>query len=99
MLPVGVWLGLVALGWDGPAALVLLFAVEMPFRLWSALGIPVGRRTDFYGLPDPSVLGAALIALTDLAAWYVVASAIAATVRAGRGRRAAGDREAPPPGM
>ena len=85
-LPLAAWLALVALGLDGAAMFTLLLVVELPFRLWRALGLPVGRHTDFYGWPDPNALGWALIALTDLLAWYVVVSAVVAAVRAARGR-------------
>jgi hypothetical protein len=87
-------MGLVAVGWDRAAVVALLVAVELPFRLWSAAGVPVGRRTDFYGLPSPSVPGSVLIALADLAVWYAVASAIAAIVQAARAGRADGGSRA-----
>jgi len=92
-------MGLVAVGWDRAAVFALLVAVELPFCLWSAVGIPVGRHTDFYGLPSPSVFGSMLITLTDLAVWYVVASAIAASVRTARAGRADGDHGAGAGGM
>ena len=58
--------------------------LERPFRLWSALGLPVGRRLDFYGWADPNALGATLIGATDIAVWYVVASLVATAWRAFR---------------
>lgn len=82
------WLILVAAGQESAALFIMLFAVELPFRLWSALGLPVGHRTDFYGWPNPNALGLTLIALTDLAMWYVAASALAAAIRTVTGTRA-----------
>jgi hypothetical protein len=88
VLPLVVWGVLVAIGWDAPAFLALLVAVELPFRLWDVLGLAVGRRTDFYGWPNPNGLGWTLIVLTDLVAWYLVSSAAAAASRALRRARA-----------
>jgi hypothetical protein len=88
-LPLVAWLVLVAIGRHGAAVFMLLLAIEPPFRVWRALGVAMGRHTDFYGWPDPSALGWVLIALTDLAAWYVITSATVAIVRAVAGRRAA----------
>jgi hypothetical protein len=79
-LPLVVWLGLVSIGRHGAAVFMLLLAIEPSFYVWRALGVTMGRHTDFYGWPDPSPLGWILIALTDLAAWYVIASAIVAIV-------------------
>ena len=84
VLPLVAWGALVAIGWDAPAFLALLLAVELPFRLWGVLGVAVGRRTDFYGWPNPSGLGWALIVLTDLVVWYLVSSAATAAWRAVR---------------
>jgi len=88
VLPLVVWTGLVAVGRDGAALFGLLLVVEAPFRLWGALGLAVGRRTDFYGWPNPSLLGWTLIVLTDLAAWYLVSSIAASAWRAVRRARA-----------
>jgi hypothetical protein len=88
LLPLVVWASLVAIGWDGPALLALLVAVELPFRLWGGLGLPVGHRTDFYGWPSPNTLGLTLIILTDLVAWYLVSTAVAAAWRIVRRARA-----------
>jgi len=88
VLPLVLGTGLVAIGWDGPALLALLVAVELPFRLWGGLGLPVGHRTDFYGWPNPNTLGLTLIILTDVAAWYLVSTAVAAGWRAVRRARA-----------
>src|SRR5881394_3918382 len=79
-LPLVVWLGLVAIGRHGAAVFMLLLAIEPSFHVWRALGVTMGRHTDFYGWPDPSPLGWILIALTDLAAWYVIVSASVAIV-------------------
>jgi hypothetical protein len=54
----------------------------MPFRLWTALGVPVGRRTDFWGWSNPNGLGLTLTAVTDVLVWYVIASLVAAARRA-----------------
>ena len=88
-LPVVVFGGLAVTRQDGPALLMLLLAVELPFRLWAALGVTMGGRADFYGWPLPGTLGWTLIGLTDLAAWYLVACAIAAVGRTLRRRPAA----------
>jgi hypothetical protein len=72
----------VAFQWDWPFLPIYLFALEVPFRLWSALGVPVGRHTDFWGWPDPNAAGVTLIAVTDMTIWYVVASLVAAAWRA-----------------
>ena len=48
------------------------------------LGVAVGRRTDFYGWPNPSGLGWTLIVLTDLVVWYLVSIAAVAAWRAVR---------------
>ncbi|HEV8617825.1 MAG TPA: hypothetical protein VGU22_20210 [Methylomirabilota bacterium] len=69
---------LFAAGVDTPVWLLFLFAVERPFTLWHAVGVPVGRRGDFWGYPFPSALGWTLIVATDLAVVYLAASAIAA---------------------
>jgi hypothetical protein len=81
-LPVVAWLGLVAAKADRGALFSLLLAVDPPFSLWRRLGVPVGRHTDFYGWPSPNALGWSLVVITDLAVWYVVASALAAVLRA-----------------
>jgi hypothetical protein len=71
---------------DWPFVPIYLFALEAPFRLWSALGLPVGRRADFYGWPNPNALGTALIVITDVIVWYLVASVVAAAALAARRR-------------
>lgn len=76
-----------ALGWDAGFFALYIVMLELPFRLWSALGVPVGRRTDFYGWADPGRFGLTLILLTDVVVWYVVASGVAAAWRTA-GRRA-----------
>ena len=91
-VPFVAWLVLVAIGRHGAAVFMLLLAIEPPFRVWRALGVTMGRHTDFYGWPDPSALGWILIALTDLAAWYVITSPIAAIVCVVASRRAAPGR-------
>jgi hypothetical protein len=89
-LPLLAWLGLVAINRDAAALFGLLLAVELPFRLWGALGVTMGRRADFYGWPMPGPLGWTLIALTHGVVWYVAASAVAAAVRAARRPRPPG---------
>ncbi|TMQ20727.1 MAG: hypothetical protein E6K82_17125 [Candidatus Rokuibacteriota bacterium] len=76
----------VAFEWDWPFVPIYLFALEVPFRLWGALGLPVGRRADFYGWANPNTLGTALIVITDVIVWYVIASVVAAVALAARRR-------------
>jgi hypothetical protein len=90
---VGAGIGL-AVGSDAAFFAMFALAIELPFRLWRALGVPVGRRTDFWGWPDPSGPGLALIVLTDAIVCYVVASGVAAAWRA-LGRRARRERGGP----
>jgi hypothetical protein len=71
---------------------VTLFAlylglVEIPFAIFYRLGLPVGRRGDWFGYAFPNYLGWALIALTDVVALYLLGSAAsAAWMRGRRGR-------------
>ena len=76
VLPFVVW-GVLARVREDLALFMLLLAVELPFRLWRALGVNVGRQTDFWGWPNPNHLGIVLVILTDVVAWYVVASMVA----------------------
>jgi hypothetical protein len=55
-----------------------LLAIEIPFAAYHRLGLPVGRRGDWFGYAFPNGLGWTLIALTDLVALYLLASAASA---------------------
>src|SRR5690242_12318801 len=46
VLPIAIW-GVLARVREDLALFLLLLAVELPFRLWRALGVSVGRHTDF----------------------------------------------------
>jgi hypothetical protein len=73
---------------------VTLFAfylafVEIPFAIVYRLGLPVGRRGDWFGYAFPNPLGWTLIALLDLVALYLLGCAVSAAwtrARAGRVR-------------
>jgi hypothetical protein len=73
VLPIAIW-GVLARVREDLALFLLLLAVELPFRLWRALGVSVGRHTDFWGWPNPNAVGMALVVITDVLVWYVVAS-------------------------
>ena len=70
-----------AVGWDWLFFFMYFLVIDAPFRLWGALGVPVGRRSDYYGWANPNALGYALVALTDLGIWYAVASLAAVVSR------------------
>jgi hypothetical protein len=81
------------LGFQATLFLVYLLAVEIPFSLFHRLGLPVGRRGDWFGYAFPNVLGWTLIVLTGVIALYLLGSAAsAARMRARRGPRATGAR-------
>jgi hypothetical protein len=80
--------GFLALGNDLPGWLLILLAIDRPFTLWEALGVPVGRRGDYWGFAFPNALGWTLIVSTDLAVLYVAASVVAALWRKARGAAA-----------
>jgi hypothetical protein len=68
---------------------VSLAATELPFGAYRGLGLPVGRRGDWFGFALPNALGWTLILLTDLVALYLLGcAASAAWTRAGRRRGA-----------
>ena len=80
------------LGFQATLFLAYLLAVEIPFALFR-LGLPVGRRGDWFGYAFPNALGWTLIALTDVIALYLLGSAAsAAWMRARRGPRATDTR-------
>ena len=61
-----------------------LCLIEVPFAVVYRLGLPVGRRGDWFGYAFPNPLGWTLIALMDLVALYLlggVASAAWTRVR------------------
>ncbi len=67
-----------------------LALVEVPFALLRRLGLPVGRRGDWFGYAFPNSLGWALIALADLAVLYLLGCVVSAAwtrARAARERR------------
>ena len=77
VLPFVVW-GVLARVREDLALFMLLLAVELPFRLWLALGVNVGRHTDFWGWPSPNAVGLTLVVITDVVAWYVICCGIVA---------------------
>jgi hypothetical protein len=62
-------------------------AAEIPFAVFYRIGLPVGRRGDWFGYAFPSYLGWALIALTDLVALYLSGCVASAVWTRGRWRR------------
>ena len=72
----------VAFDWDHLFFWLYGLGLELPFRLWSALGMPVGRRLDYYGWADPNALGLTLIAVTDVIVSYVLAALVSIAWRA-----------------
>jgi hypothetical protein len=63
------------------------FVIDLPFEAYRRLGLPVGHRGDWFGFALPNGLGWTLIALTDLAAFYLLGCAASAAWA--RARRAA----------
>jgi hypothetical protein len=60
--------------------------IDLPFQAARHLGLPVGRRGDWFGLAFPNALGWTLIGPTDLAGLYLLGSvASAAWTRVQRG--------------
>ena len=55
-------------------ALYLVF-IEIPFAVFYRLGLPVGRRGDWFGYAFPNWLGWTLIALTDIVVLYLLGCA------------------------
>lgn len=70
-------------------ALYLVF-IEIPFAVFYRLGLPVGRRGDWFGYAFPNWLGWTLIALTDIVVLYLLGCAASAAWT--RGRRPPGAR-------
>jgi hypothetical protein len=69
-----------------------LALIEVPFAISHRLGLPVGRRGDWFGYAFPNYLGWTLIALAGLAVLYLLGCVVSAAWtrgRAARERRAA----------
>jgi hypothetical protein len=93
LLPIAVAPLLNLLGFQSPLFLLSLLAVEIPFALLyplRRLGLPVGRRGDWFGYALPSGLGWTLIALVDLAALYLPGCFVSAAWMRARARRGTG---------
>jgi hypothetical protein len=61
-----------------------LALIEVPFAIVYRLGLPVGRRGDWFGYAFPNPLGWTLIALVDLAALYLLGCVVSAAWTRGR---------------
>jgi hypothetical protein len=75
----------------GPLFLFHLALVQVPFAVFRRLGLPVGRRGDWFGHAFPNAFGWALIAAADLAVLYLLGCVVSAAwfkARAARERRA-----------
>lgn len=64
-----------------------LALIEVPFAIFHRLGLPVGRRGDWFGYAFPNYLGWALIALADLAILYLLGCVVSAAWTRGRAAR------------
>jgi hypothetical protein len=71
-LPVALGALAVLLGWDTAVFALWVLLVELPFGRYRALGLPVGRRGDWFGFAFPNGLGWTLIAVTDVAGLYLL---------------------------
>ncbi len=67
---------------------LLLFLIStLPlFYICKKLGIDVGRYTDWFGFPEPNLLGWALIILINGAFYYLAASAISRVIKSDQKR-------------
>jgi hypothetical protein len=80
-LPVALF-GLAALvGWDFGVFTLLYLLIDVPFEPYRRLGLPVGRRGDWFGFAVPNALGWTLIAATDLLVLYLISALVSAAWR------------------
>jgi hypothetical protein len=71
----------------GPLFVFYLALVEVPFAVFRRIGLPVGRRGDWFGYAFPNALGWTLIAAADLAALYLLGCVVSAAWHAARRAR------------
>jgi hypothetical protein len=64
-----------------------LCLIEVPFAVVYRLGLPVGRRGDWFGYAFPNPLGWTLIALMDLVGLYLLGCVASAVWTRGHRRR------------
>jgi hypothetical protein len=86
-LPVALFGLFVLVRWDVAILGLLLLLVDLPFEPYRRLGLPVGRRGDWFGFAFPNGLGWSLVVVTDLAALYLLGCLASAAWRWARGAR------------
>jgi len=78
LLPLALVPPLSLLRLHGTLFALYLCMIEVPFAVIYRLGLPVGRRGDWFGYAFPNPLGWTLIALLDLVGLYLLGCAASA---------------------
>jgi hypothetical protein len=78
LLPVALLPLLSLLRLHTPLFVFYLALIEVPFAVFRRLGLPVGRRGDWFGYAFPNYLGWALIAVADVAVLYLFGCVVSA---------------------
>ena len=81
VLPVALVGLFVVLRWDFGSFALAMLLIDLPFEQYRSLGLPVGRRGDWFGFAFPNRLGWSLILLTDAVALYLLGCVASAAWR------------------